>query len=167
MKCFAKVFVISMTFLIGTFFVTGFVYAQIAPNPNTNARASRIVGLWDVDVVVANCATGTPLASFSALHKYEFGGTGQVVPSTNPTALSAHMMIWNHVTNNDYQMALKMYRFDANGANIGWVVLQNEISISENGQDYVGSGVANMYNTQGTLLGSSCPSFVGTRFTGE
>jgi hypothetical protein len=147
--------------------VQGVVYAQIGPDPQTNARQSRIVGLWDVEVNITNCVTDTPLFSFLALHKYELGGTGQIVPSTSPTSLSAHMMIWSHVGGNAYQAAIKMFRYDAAGNFIGWVVVNNEVSINENGDEYVGSGVADNFDASGNYLGSACPEFVGTRFTGE
>ncbi len=167
MKTFTKVIAMGMTFLIGTFVMHGSVYAQIGSDPKANDNNSKVVGLWDVDVIVANCISGTTIATFSAMHKYELGGTGQVVPDSGPTTLSAHMMIWNHVKKNDYRMAMKMFRFDPSGNNIGWVILRNEISINKEADTYVGSGVAEFFNSAGTFLFSSCPSFAGTRFTGE
>ena len=158
---------IAVTLLIGTFFMHGMAYAQIGADPKTNARHSRVVGLWDVEVSVANCATGVPVASFLALHQYHLGGTGQVVPFANPTALSPHMVIWSHVSGNDYEMAFKMYRYAADGSNIGWIVVRNEVSINEAANEYVGSGVAEIFNAAGDFVASSCPSFIGTRFTGE
>lgn len=167
MKRLNKVFGIAAAVLIVTFITQVTAYAQIGPDPQTNARHSRIVGLWDVEVEVANCANGAPLTSFLALHKYELGGTGQVVPAGSPTALSAHMMIWNHLSGNDYQMAVKMFRFDAAGEPIGWIVLNSAVSINEAADEYTGSGVAEFFDADGNFLFASCPSFVGTRFTGE
>src|SRR5437879_12457120 len=85
----------------------------IAPAQSTEARHNRIVGVWDVQVTITNCSTGAPLSNFRALHKYELGGTGQVVPATSPAGLSAHMSIWSFVKENEYQQAFKMLRFDA------------------------------------------------------
>lgn len=167
MKRLNRIIGIAAVLSIGGLVTYGTAYAQVGPDPQTNARHSRIVGLWDVQVTVANCATGATVASFPALHKYELGGTGQVVPGTNPAGLSAHMMIWNHVGDNDYQMAIKMYRFDPSGNRIGWSLLNNEISIDEDAEEYFGSGIAQTFNEAGELIGGGCPSFVGTRFTGE
>lgn len=166
MKRLNRIIGIAATLSIGILVTFGTVYAQISPDPQTNARHSRIVGLWDVEVTVANCATGAPMASFLALHQYHLGGTGQVVPATNPAALSAHMLIWDHIGGNDYRMSMKLFRFDAAGNNIGWVVLNNEISINEDADEYSGSGVAQFFDAAGNLLFGSCPSFAGTRFTG-
>lgn len=167
MKRLNSVFGIAAALLIGTFVTQATVYAQIGHDPQTNARPSRIVGLWDVQVTVANCATGATLVSFPALHKYELGGTGQVVPGTNPAGLSAHMMIWHHVGGNHYQMAIKMYRFDPAGNRIGWSLLNNEIWIDDDDEEYFGSGIAQTFNEAGELIGGGCPSFAGIRFTGE
>lgn len=167
MKRLNRVVGIAAALLIGTFLTQATACAQIGPDPQTNAHHSRIVGLWDVEVTVANCASGAPLVTFLALHKYELGGTGQVVPATNPAGLSAHMMIWNHVSGNDYQMSVKMFRFDGTGTAIGWIVLTNEVSINEAADEYTGSGVAEIFDAAGTLVGSSCPSFTGTRFSKE
>ena len=166
MKRLNKKIGISTAFLIITLFTQLTAYAQIGPEPKNNARHNRIVGLWDVDVTINHCTLGFEIAHFKALHKYELGGTGQVVPATNPAGLSAHMMIWSHADGNDYQMSIKMFRFDPSGNYIGWMVLTNEISIDEAADEYTGSGFAEVFNTDGVLVAQTCPSFVGTRFTG-
>ena len=137
---------------------------SIVSAESTKARRNRIVGLWDVQVTVFNCSTGAELANFDALHKYELGGTGQVVPATNPTSLSAHMSIWNHVSKNDYQLAFKMFRYDAAGNNIGWIIVRNDVSINEDANTYTGSGQAEIFDFNGNSVGMSCPSFSGERF---
>lgn len=152
--------------LITTLFMQLTAFAQIGPEAKNNARHNRIVGLWDVDVTVTHCTLGFEIANFKGLHKYELGGTGQVVPATNPAGLSAHMMIWNHAGGNDYQMSMKMFRFDPSGNYIGWMVLTNEITINEAADEYAGSGIAEVFNAAGVLVAQTCPTFVGTRFTG-
>jgi hypothetical protein len=168
MKILTKTVAVGVSFFIGMIVVHGAVYAQIGAEPKAKDQNNRIVGLWDVDVVVSSCANpNITITEFSAMHKYEVGGTGQVVPNTSPTAQSAHMMIWNHVRKNDYRMVMKMYRFDPNGNNIGWVIVRNETSINKSADKYIGSGVAEFFDSAGNFQFSSCPSFVGTRFTGE
>lgn len=159
--------VTAITLLIALFVTQSAVNAHAGNDLKNNARHSRIVGLYDVDVVVGDCSTGAALASFRALHKYEQGGTGQVVPATSPVGLSEHSMIWSHVHGNDYRNVVKTFRFDAAGNNIGWIVIRNEISISGDAISYSGYGIAEIYNAAGNLVATSCPSFTGTRFTGE
>jgi len=160
---------ITLAALIGLSAMHATAYAQIGPDPNGKARHARIVGLWDVDVTITNCANGEPLfPSFPAMHKYEQGGTGQVVPgSNNPSLLSAHMMVWNYAGYDQYQTAMKMFRFDGAGAYIGWVEVVSDVAINEDADVYEGSGIADFYNAAGSLQMTTCPVFSGTRFTGE
>ena len=134
---------------------------------SVNARHNRIVGLWDVQVTVFNCSTDVPLASFQGLHKYELGGTAQVVPATNPATLSAHMGIWRHVQQNDYRLAFKMFRFDSAGNSIGWIIVKNNVAINEDATEYTGWGQAEIFNSNGDSVGTTCPTFTGTRFSIE
>lgn len=171
---------ITIALLLGMLALPTTVLAEAELNAKTNAlhdqigstlwaltRDKRMVGLWDVQVSVVNCVTGAPLASFIALHKFELGGTGQVVPASNPAALSAHMMIWSHISGRDYVESAKFFRFDGAGTLLGWTVLTNEISINKAADKFEGSGIAEVFNTAGDLVGTSCPNLVGTRFTGE
>jgi hypothetical protein len=163
-----KVFRIAGALLIGMLATQATAYAQIGPDPDTMGRASKIVGLWDVEAAITRCDTGDALFTFPALHKYERGGTGQVVPATNPAGLSAHMVVWNFAGGKDFQTAMKMFQFDATGIPIGWVVVTSEVSINEDADEYVGSGVAEFFDMNGDPTGVvTCPVFTGTRFTGE
>jgi hypothetical protein len=134
---------------------------------SVNAYQNRIVGVWDVQVTTFNCSTGATLASFRGLHKYELGGTAQIVPATNPTALSAHVGVWKHVRGNDYQLAFKMFRFDAAGNNIGWQIVRFDVAINEDATQEAGSGQAEVFDANGNKVATTCPAFTGTRFTGE
>jgi hypothetical protein len=140
--------------------------AMAGDEQKNNARPSRIVGLWDVQVEVANCAGGPVVFRFPAMHQYNAGGTGQVAPGTNPAALSAHMMVWTHLGGNDYLARFKMFRFDA-GVLVGWTEVTNEVSINEDATEYSGTGMAESYDKEGNFQMASCPSFTGTRITAE
>jgi hypothetical protein len=129
-----------------------------------HARRNKIVGVWDSQVSILNCATGATLASFRGLQKYELGGTAQVVPATNPTALSAHVGIWSHVHGNNYKLAFKMFRFDPAGNNIGWQIVRFDIALNEDASAYAGVGHADVIDSNGNLIGASCPTLTGTRF---
>jgi hypothetical protein len=61
---------------------------------------------------------------------------------------------------------MKFFRFNG-GVAVAYNVIEGLVTLSENGTVYGGSGVASFYAMNGTLLGASCPSFEGTRFTGE
>ena len=129
-----------------------------------NSRDSRIVGVWDVQVTLRNCTTQAPLPSgFRGLHKYELGGTAQIVPSTNPALLSPHVGVWKETEKDAYGLVFKMFRFDPAGLNIGWVVVHNDVVINEDATQYAGTGRADTFDSNGNLVGASCPIFAGVR----
>lgn len=140
------------------------VQANSAWAQSVNSLHDRIVGLWDVQVTNHNCDTGAPLASIRALHKYEVGGTAQVVPNTNPAAQSANLGIWTHVQGNDYKLAFKRFGFDQAGNNISWSIFRFNVSINDDATLYAGSGRAETFDTNGKLILTACPTFTGTRF---
>jgi hypothetical protein len=162
-----KVISIAAALLIVVFVTQATAYAQVGQDPKTNARHSRITGIWDVDVTLTDCATNATLFTFAGMHKFELGGTGQIVPNANTSGLSPHMMIWSHVSDNDYLVAAKMFRWNAAGVNIGWIVMNFEVSINEDADEYSGSGIAQVFDTAGVQIGANCPYLAGTRFTGE
>jgi hypothetical protein len=136
-----------------------FVWAQSA-----NAGPNRIVGVWDAQIKNLDCKTGDVLASFPGLHKYELGGTAQVVPATNPALLSAHAGIWRHVDGRHYQLTFKMFRFDAAGNNVGWNVVKFNVAINDDATAEAGSGRSEVFDSEGNKLATTCPTFTGTRF---
>ena len=141
--------------------------AAAGSNPLANAQGSRIVGVWSVTVDLYNCDTGAYVASFPAMHKFELGGTGQVVPAGNSPAVPAHMMVWEYLGNNTYSSIFKFFRYNASGV-IGTTVLTNEVWISDDGTEYGGSGISELYDLDGNLIGvAGCPSIFGTRFPGD
>ena len=135
-----------------------------AQDASTNARQNRIVGVWDVQVTTRNCTTGAPLITFRALHKYELGGTGQVLPALNPALFQTQLSVWSYVQANDYQQATKSFRFDAAGNNTGWGIVRNNVSINDDATEYVGSGRTEFFDSNGNILFSNCHTIVGTPF---
>jgi len=127
----------------------------------------KIVGVWDVQVTNLDCSSRTTLASFGGLHKYELGGTAQVVPATNPALLSAHVGIWRHIRGNNYQLTFKMFRFDAAGNNTGWNVVKFNVALNKDATAEAGTGQSEIFDPDGNLLATTCPTFTGTRFAGK
>jgi len=167
MKRFSKTLMVAVAVMSSAVLAQPPAHAKSEVNPNASASFNAIVGLWDVQVSVAHCVTGVVLSSFNAMHKFEVGGTGQVVPAGNPTSLSAHMMIWRHVSGGDYLASIKMFRYDGSGNYIGWIELNNEVSINAAADEYEGTGIADIYDAAGNQVGMSCPTLVGTRYTGN
>ena len=140
------------------------VSAQTMSAADHGARSNRIVGVWDAQITNFDCSTGAPLVSFRGLHKYELGGTAQVVPATNPALLSAHAGIWRHIHRDNYQLTFKFFRFDVAGNNVGWNVVKFKVAINEDASAEAGSGQSEVFDSNGNKVATTCPTFTGTRF---
>ncbi|MCB1670915.1 MAG: hypothetical protein R3F41_12515 [Gammaproteobacteria bacterium] len=165
MKRLNRIIRIATTLTMGVLATYGTAFAQAGSNALTNARGSRIVGVWDVTVDLYNCDTGDYISSFPAMHKFELGGTGQVVPGNSP-AVPVHMMVWEYLGGNSYSSVFKFFRYNPGGQLIGTTVLTNEVWVSEDGAEYHGSGISELYDLNGNrVFVAGCPSVSGTRFT--
>jgi hypothetical protein len=165
MKRLNRITAIAAALSLGILVTYGTALAETGSNPLTNAKGSGIVGVWDVTVDLYNCDSGAYINSFPAMHKFELGGTGQVVPAGNSPTIPVHMMVWEYLGNNTYSSVFKFFRYNAGGL-IGTTVLTNEVWISEDGMEYGGSGISELYDLNGNLVGiAGCPSLSGTRFT--
>jgi len=152
--------------LAGLICATTPVLAEAGSNPLANAKGSRIVGVYDVSIDVHNCVSGAYLFSMVAMHKFELGGTGQLLPSGNSAVVPVHMMVWEYLGDDTWRSATQFFRYDAGGV-IGTGRIVNEVWLSEDGTEYGGSGYSENYDLAGNLVGvGACPSFTGTRFTG-
>ena len=132
---------------------------------SVDARENRIVGVWNVRVAISDCDTGAPLLSFWGLHKFELGGTAQIIPGSKSAEVSEHVGVWRYVRDNEYRLDFKEFRFDAAGNTIGWVIVKNKVFISDDTTEYRGYGEAVFFNSNEDPLGKvGCPAFVGMRF---
>jgi len=100
------------------------------------------------------------------MHKFELGGTGQVVPAALTPMNPAHLMVWEYLGDNTYSSAFKFFRYNLSGELQGSMVLTNEVWVSEDGMEYGGYGIAEQFDLNGDPTGVPlCPVFSGTRFT--
>ncbi|HKS76621.1 MAG TPA: hypothetical protein VJQ82_25630 [Terriglobales bacterium] len=160
----------SIRWKLGTLFLSLVLIISVDPLASAQTVKTRpdgIVGVWDAQINNLDCNTGALLASFRGLHKYELGGTAQVVPATNPALLSAHVGTWRHVQGSNYQLSIKMFRFDTAGNSVGWNVVKFNVAINKDGTAEAGSGQSEVFDSDGNSLATTCPQFTGTRFVGE
>ena len=77
MKRLNRIFAISSVLIIGL--------AQVPAYAKGMDYDDKIVGLWDVQVTLTSCVSGATLGTFLAMHQYNLAGTGQIVPTSEPT----------------------------------------------------------------------------------
>lgn len=129
-----------------------------------------IEGLWNVRVLITDCASGNPFGPppFDAMAMFNANGTFQDTNSNSPMlqVRSDALGYWKHVRGNKYRFAFKAFHFDLSGMYIGYNIVRHDVVLARNGKSYTSSGTAEFFNPDGTtrppVLG--CSEATATRF---
>lgn len=136
-----------------------------ATEPVAGTQGGRIQGTWDVQVRIIDCQTGGVIATFASMLTYHQGGT--LMESTSglpPSQKTPGEGVWGHITNNTYAVRFKFFTFDALNVFTGWRIVNAQVTLDQTGNAYEGSGIQEVYDTNGNLIGTGCVSPLGTRF---
>ena len=74
--------------------------------------------------------------------------------------------VWRHVGGRDYESTFKEFRYNAEGALTGKVIVVVQIT-HEADDTLTTKAVGTFYNSAGVVTSRICPTGVATRFTGE
>ena len=130
-----------------------------------------IEGVWNVRVVITDCASGNPIGvpPFDAMAMFNANGTFQDTNSTSPTlqVRSDAFGHWKHVRGNKYRFAFKAFHFDLGGMYIGYNIVRHEVVLAGSGTSYTSKGTLELFNPDGTARPPvrGCSETTATRFT--
>jgi hypothetical protein len=125
---------------------------------------SRLMGTWDVQLTIRNCATGAVIRELKELATFDSAGT--TVSATSgvaPAAKTSGHGTWRHLSGQTYSYRFKFFTFD-NGLLTGWTIVHQEARVDVTGNEYTSEGGVEVYNALGTLTFSGCSTTVSTRF---
>ena len=121
----------------------------------------KLVGLWNVQVTIRNCADGTPQASFPSMAKFEYGGT-----MTNQDVANIRTPVpgvWSYGGKNNYEFAFKSFIFD-NGTYTGYLVVRQDLIMGADDNSFTSDGTVSVFTPAGQQVGGGCSTTVGQRF---
>jgi len=129
-----------------------------------------IEGVWNVRVVITDCASGNPLGPppFDAMAMFGANGTFHDTNSNSPMlqVRSDAFGYWKHVRGNKYRFAFKAFHFDLAGMYVGYNIVRHNVVLAGNGKRYTSKGTVEFFNPDGTarppVLG--CSEATATRF---
>jgi len=138
---------------------------QVQAAPSIPVFGDPIVGTWNVVVDIYDCNTGNPIfTGGQSLALFNADGTRHETAATNPALRTPAYGNWHRVRNNEYEFALKYYRFDATGAFVGSTSIRHDLYLSANGKSYSSEGVAEFFNPGNVYLFEACSSATATRY---
>ena len=123
-----------------------------------------IVGVWNTNVNITNCASGDTILSGEVLALFSADGTRHETSTSDPKLRTPSYGNWRHLEGNEYEFEFKYYRFDSNGTNMGSQVIRHDLILSADGTSYFSEGTAEIIDTFGNLLFVGCSNALATRF---
>lgn len=129
-----------------------------------------IEGVWNVQVVITDCASGNPIGPppFDAMAMFNANGTFQDTNSNSPVlqVRSDAFGYWKRVRGNKYKFAFKAFHFDLAGMYVGYNIVRHDVVLSGNGKSYTSGGTAEFFNPDGTTRPpvKGCSRATATRF---
>ena len=129
-----------------------------------------IEGVWNVRVVITDCASGNPIGPppFDAMAMFNANGTFQDTNSNSPMlqVRSDAFGYWKHIRGKKYRFAFKAFHFDLAGMYIGYNIVRHDVVLSGNGKSYTSKGTVEFFAPDGTARPPvrGCSEATATRF---
>ena len=134
-------------------------------NAGAQSQARTLVGTWLVEITVRNCHTGAAvMAAFPAMATFATGGTVTTSDGgLSPLARGAGHGVWRHTGAQTYEALTEAFLFTPAGALSGRQRLRQSVELGFGADEFTASVLAEILDTQGTLLGAGCATSVGRR----
>src|SRR6476620_7071613 len=127
-----------------------------------------IEGVWQVSRVGANCndpnqTLGTPFPALMTFHRDGIVSGAGKSPVTGPFDTPEHGLWKRERGHQNYSFRELQYRYDANGAFAGSLILTANVELTD-ANSFVYNSTIQIVAPNGNLLASHCGRGVGTRF---
>jgi hypothetical protein len=132
--------------------------AQTALNQTT-----RIEGLWDSNVTIQDCNTGTVLATFRGLGLFIRGGALEQTNNLPPILGKAALGQWQHLGGSHYSAQFQFYRYDATGVWLGTQKVTRDIQLAPGGASFTGVIASTVLDVNDNVIGTGCGVEAATR----
>ncbi len=166
MKAKKITFVIALVFAltITSMTVFGQDNADQQLSRSRNESGNKIEGVWQNEVTVRDCQSGTPFFTFKSLTTFMQGGTMlEDAAFESPFRTSGHG-IWQKTHGRQYIAAWTFFAFAPDGSFIGSRKVSATINLNS-ANSTTSDATVEIYDANGNLLVRGCSSATSTRFT--
>jgi hypothetical protein len=141
------------------------VQAQEGKIKNNEHYAKNLEGSWDHVTTRRNCQTGAVLGTFQAMFTFSQGGTfWEAGTNVAPSLRSVSHGVWERDSPGVYTTAFQFFRFNADGSFAGRQIVRQHIEVSDDGETYTASAIAEVLDAAGNVTATNCATGIGTRF---
>jgi hypothetical protein len=142
--------------------------AQDDTSPRQNGR--KLEGAWLVDVTSRDCTTGAALRSFPGVMTFVRDGVlfensvgSATATGQPPTERSTAQGTWGYTEQNTYAASVWFFRFGTDNMYSGATRSTFEIFLSDDGESFTSTELAQSFTMAGVLMGTRCNSRIGRR----
>lgn len=154
----SAVALISLTTLLA--FPAASTSAEGAPDQR---HGDRIEGVWDSQVSIVDCQSGTVVASFRGLGMFIRGGSLTQTNTMPPALSSPSFGRWERISPGHYTATFRFFRFLPDGSFTGVQKVTRQIQLDPGGKTFTGEVSFETYDTAGNLIATGCGTETSAR----
>ena len=136
--------------------------SQAASAALDQRRGDPIEGVWESQITITDCTSGTVLASFRGLGSFIRGGANIQTNNLPPGAGSPALGRWERIGQGHYSAAFRFYAF-ANGVFSGTQRVSRDIQLEPGADTFTSVLSTEFYDPNGNLVATGCGSEAATR----
>jgi hypothetical protein len=138
------------------------------PGQNAENHPPTLEGVWQVTRSGVNCsdpnqALGSPFPALMTFHRDGTVSGAAKSPVTGPFDTPEHGLWQREPGSQNYSFRELQYRYDANGAFIGPLVLTANVELTS-ANSFIYSATIQIFDANGNLSETRCGRGIGTRF---
>lgn len=134
--------------------------AQGAPE---QMRGDRIEGVWDSQVSIVDCNSGTVIAGFRGLGMFIRGGSLTQTNNMPPTLSSPSMGRWQRLGRGHYTATFRFFRFLPDGSYTGTQKVTRDIQLDASGNTFTSDVSFETSDTAGNVIATGCGTETSVR----
>lgn len=117
----------------------------------------RLVGVWDVNVTLRDCVSGTAVTTFPAMNQYAADGSQtEVGINMSPATRYPSFGTWHFIGLGKFASEFKFFRFNPDGSYAGTQEVQRTITLSNDANQFTTTASVAIYDPAHHLVKSGC-----------
>jgi hypothetical protein len=124
----------------------------------------RLVGVWDVNVTLRDCVSGTAVTTFPAMNQYAADGSQtEVGINMSPATRYPSFGTWHFIGLGKFASEFKFFRFNPDGSYAGTQEVQRTITLSSDANQFTTIASVAIYDPAHHLVKSGCATEAAVR----
>ena len=143
--------------------LTGTLATTATEAQTSRYQGNKIEGVWESDVTVQDCSTGTVFATFRGLGLFIRGGALEQTNNMSPTLGKVALGQWQYLGGAHYTAHFQFYRFDSTGVWLGTQKVTRDIQLDPGGASFTAVIATTTLDVNDNVIATGCGVESATR----